>query len=134
MQIPLDQQPQSNPIRFIPSENKPGKEARASVRKKFPGKVRISGDQSNRFVFGRVFDVSMTGASVVIEDILPWKKVVKIDFDIFHNGKRFVFSMQAVPLYNILMSGAGYKCGFQFGPPAPEALTTLGALMESDGV
>ncbi len=133
MQIPLDQQPDSNPIRFIPSEKKSGPEARAAVRKKFPGKARIAGDQSGRYVFGRIFDVSLTGVSVVIGDVLPWKKVVKIDIDIFHNGKRFAFSMQAVPVYNILMSGSGYKCGFQFGPATPEAQATLGALMESDG-
>jgi hypothetical protein len=132
MQIPLDEPPESNHIRFIPSENKPGREARAAIRKKFPGKARIAGDNSGKYVFGKVFDVSSSGVSVIIEDMLPWKKVVKIDIDIFHNGKRFVFSMQAVPVYNILVSGSGYKCGFQFGPPTPEAQKTLGALMESD--
>ena len=133
MQIPLDEPPESNQFRFIPSEKEKTKEARVAVRKKFPGKARISGDNSGRFVIGRIFDVSLSGASVIIENILPWKKVVKVDIDVFHNGKRFAFSMQAVPVYNILVSGSGYKCGFQFGPPTPEAQKTLGALMESDG-
>ena len=132
MQIPLDQPAESNHIRFIPSENKAGKDARAAVRKKFPGKARLSGDNSGRFIMGRVFDVSITGASVIVEDMLPWKKIVKLDIDIFHNGKRFVFSIQAVPVYSVLVSGTGYKIGFQFGPPTPEAQKTLGLLMESD--
>jgi hypothetical protein len=133
MQIPLDQPPESNQIRFIPSESKKDKEARVAIRKKFPGKARVSGDGSGRFVLGRIYDVSLSGVSVIFEDILPWKKIVKVDVDIFHNGKRFVFSMQAVPVYNILVSGSGYKCGFQFGPPTPEAQKTLGLLMESAG-
>ena len=132
MQIPLDKPIEANHIRFIPSEGKAGKDARAAVRKRFPGKARISGDASGRFVSGKIFDVSMTGASVVIDDVLPWKKVVKLEIDIFHNGKRFVFMVQAVLVYSVLVSGSGYKFGFQFGPPTPEASKTLGALMESD--
>lgn len=132
MQIPLDKPIESNHIRYIPSENKSESEARAAIRKKFPGKVRIVGDNTGRFVIGKVFDVSLTGASVIVDDMLPWKKIVKLDIDIFHNGRRFVFTVQAVPVYSVLVSGAGYKFGFQFGPPTPEASKTLGALMESD--
>ena len=131
MQIPLDQPTESNHIRFIPSESKAGKEARAAIRKRFNGKARISGD-NGAYVVARVFDVSQTGSSLIVEDMLPWKKIVKLDVDIFHNGKRFVFSIQAVPVYSVLVSGSGYKIGFQFGPPSTETLKTLGLLMESD--
>ncbi len=132
MQIPLDKPIEANHIRFIPSEGKDGKEARAAIRKRFPGRARITGDASGRFVIGKIYDVSSTGASVIVDDMLPWKKVVKLDIDIFHNGRRFVFTVQAVPVYSVLVSGSGYKFGFQFGPPTPEASKTLGALMESD--
>ena len=131
MQIPLDQPLESNHVRFIPSENKAGKEARAAIRKRFNGKARVSGDNGS-YVQARVFDVSLTGSSLLVEDMLPWKKVVKLDMDIFHNGRRFAFSIQAVPVYSVLISGSGYKIGFQFGPPSPETLKTLGLLMESD--
>ena len=132
MQIPLDKPIESNHIRYIPSENKAGIEARAAIRKRFPGKARLSGDQSGRYILGKIFDVSMSGASIIVEDMLPWKKIVNLDIDIFHNGRRFAFSIQSVPVYNVLVSGSGYKFGFQFGPPTPEASKTLGLLMESD--
>jgi hypothetical protein len=75
-------------------------------------------------------DISATGACVTVEDLIPGKKVYNLEFDIFHNGRRYLFAVQAVPVYSVLVSGKGYKVGFQFGPRSPECAKSLGDLMD----
>ena len=105
------------------------KDSRSEVRKKFAGKVKVSlnGQLVNA---GRLFDISMTGVSVIVENIIP-KKAYTLEVDVFHDGKRYLFTVQGVPLYNILVSGRGYKIGFQFGPPGTAMPPELGNLMEA---
>ena len=105
------------------------KDSRSEVRKKFAGKVKVSlnGQLVNA---GRWFDISMTGVSVIVENIIP-KKAYTLEVDVFHDGKRYLFTVQGVPLYNILVSGRGYKIGFQFGPPGTAMPPELGNLMEA---
>jgi hypothetical protein len=109
--------------------NASAKDARNETRKKFAGKVKIylQGQPING---GRLFDISMTGVSVLLENIIP-KKPYTLEIDIFHDGKRYFFNVQGIPLYNILVSGKGYKIGFQFGPPGAALPPELGNLMES---
>jgi hypothetical protein len=110
---------------FIPGS----KDARNESRKKFAGKVKIY--LQNQVVdSGRLFDISMTGLSVILENILP-KKPYNLEVDVFHDGKRYYFNVQGLPLYNILVSGKGYKIGFQFGPPGTAMPPELGNLMEA---
>jgi hypothetical protein len=110
---------------FIPG----AKDSRNETRKKFPGKVKIY--LHNQSVdTGRLFDISMTGLSVILENILP-KKAYTLEVDIFHDGKRYYFHVQGMPLYNILVSGKGYKIGFQFGPPGSAMPAELSSLMEA---
>jgi hypothetical protein len=105
------------------------KDSRSETRKKFAGKVKIA--FNNQLVdSGRMYDISMTGVSVMLESSLP-KKAYTLEVDIFHDGKRYFFNVQGVPLYNILVSGKGYKIGFQFGPPGATLPQELGNLMES---
>ena len=104
-------------------------DSRNELRKKFAGKVKISlnGQMVNG---GRLFDISMTGVSVILENIIP-KKAYTLEVDVFHDGKRYLFTVKGVPLYNILVSGKGYKIGFQFGPPGTAMPHELGNLMEA---
>ena len=105
------------------------KDTRSETRKKFAGKIRIV--LNNQVVnSGRLFDISMTGVSVMLESIIP-KKAYTLEVDVFHDGKRYFFIVQGVPLYNILVSGKGYKIGFQFGPPGATLPPELGNLMEA---
>lgn len=105
------------------------KDSRNETRRKFAGKVKVSlnGQLVNA---GRMFDISMTGVSVILETIIP-KKAYTLEVDIFHDGKRYLFTVQGVPLYNILVSGKGYKIGFQFGPPGTAMPPELGNLMDT---
>ncbi len=105
------------------------KDGRNELRRKFAGKVKVSlnGQLVNA---GRLFDISMTGVSVILETIIP-KKAYTLEVDVFHDGKRYFFTVQGVPLYNILVSGKGYKIGFQFGPPGTAMPHELGNLMEA---
>lgn len=79
---------------------------------------------------GKMLDVSKTGASVMMEDLLPVKKTCTLDVDIFLNGKRYAFSVPALSVYAVLASGKGFKVGFQFGPCTPSASQTLDDLLK----
>lgn len=102
---------------------------RAAERKKVNGRARLILG-STLVCSARMVDVSSTGACVTVEDLIPGKKVYNLEFDIFHTGRRYLFAVQGVPVYSVLVSGKGYKVGFQFGPRSPEAAKSLGDLMD----
>lgn len=105
------------------------RDARAAERKKVNGRAKLILG-STLVCHARMVDVSTTGACVTVEDLIPGKKVYNLEFDIFHTGRRYLFAVQGVPVYSVLVSGKGYKVGFQFGPRSPEAAKSLGDLME----
>ena len=105
------------------------RDARAAERKKVNGRAKLILG-GTLICNARMVDVSATGACVTVEDLIPGKKVYNLEFDIFHNGRRYVFAVQAVPVYSVLVSGKGYKVGFQFGPRSPETAKSLGDLMD----
>ena len=118
---------EGQPFKFIPPEKK---DARNAVRKRFSGRVKILADGT--LVKGKVFDLSLTGTSVLIDDLLKsGRKLVKVHFDIFHQGKNYVFEAPASPVYSVLVSGSGYKIGMQFGTLEDAHKATLGLLLES---
>ena len=117
----------ASPFSVIPGTSK---DARTATRKRFNGRVKIIA--AGNLVRGKVFDVSMTGASVLIEDLLSsGRKMVQIQFDIFHNGKSYVFDVPSAPVYSVLVSGSGYKIGVQFGTASEINALTLARLMET---
>jgi hypothetical protein len=106
------------------------KEARQALRKRFSGRVKVLADGA--LVRGKVFDVSLTGASILRDDLLrSGRKLVQVQFEIFHNGKNYAFEAPAAPVYSVLVSGSGYKIGMQFGTLADTHMVTLGRLMEA---
>lgn len=110
------------------SSARAGVEARAAERKLVNGRVRVTLG-GGTVIMGKMLDVSMLGASLMLEDLLAVKKTCTLDCDIFHNGKRYVFSVPAVSVHAVLASGKGFKVGFQFGPRTPAATHTLDALL-----
>jgi hypothetical protein len=66
---------------------------------------------------------------VLLDDMVPVKKVCTFECDIFQNGIRRVFSAPAVSVYGVLASGHGFKVGFQFGPRSSAALKTIADIM-----
>jgi hypothetical protein len=112
-----------------PASAAPGRiEARAAERKKVSGRARFT-LQNGRQMAGKVLDLSATGASVMLEDMVASKQTGTLECDIFQNGKRFVFSVPAMSVYGVLVSGKGFKVGFMFGPRSPAATKTIAELV-----
>ncbi len=104
------------------------KEARSVERKLVSGRARVIRNAAQPLV-GKTVDISETGACILMDDMLPSKTACVLEFDIFHNGKRYVFSTTAQVVYGIFSSGRGFKVGFQFGPRSPEASSSIAALV-----
>jgi hypothetical protein len=105
------------------------RDSRAADRKKVNGRAKLIMGGA-LIANSRLVDISLTGSCVTVDDLIPGKKVYNLEFDIFHNGRRYVFGVQGVPVYSVLVSGKGYKVGFQFGPRSPETAKALGDLFE----
>ena len=118
------------PLMSIPPDKPQTKESRAAVRKKVPGRARVRLGQQQIY-FGKMIDISMTGASILCEEIIPSRKIVDLEIDIFHEGRKCYFVVQAIAVHHVLVGGKGYKIGLQFGPLTPEAVKSLGLLLES---
>jgi hypothetical protein len=111
------------------SETLPAKiEARAAERKKMSGRARVV-LPGGFAAFGKMVDMSLTGACVMMEDTLPNRVSCVLEFDIFHNGKRHAFSTSAVSVYGVLASGKGFKVGFQFGACGAAATKCIAELV-----
>ena len=117
-----DDQPQPAPM---PT----GADARTAERKKVSGRARIVLQGGGAHLVGKMVDISVNGACVLLDDMFPIKKVCTFECDIFQNGTRRVFSAPAVSVYGVLASGHGFKVGFQFGPRSSAALKTIADIM-----
>lgn len=106
-----------------------GSDARTAERKKVSGRARVVFSAGNQRA-GKMVDLSVSGACVLMEDPLPVKQTCTLECDIFQNGVRQVFSVPAVTAYGVLASGQGYKVGFQFGPSSAAASNAIAALLK----
>lgn len=106
-----------------------GRDARAAERKKVSGRARVT---LNGHVvgMGKMVDISISGACVMLDDMLPTKKICTLDIDIFHDGKRFLINVPAMSVYGVLAGSKGFKIGFQFGPRSPAASKSLEELLK----
>lgn len=112
-----------------PQPTPTGADARTAERKKVTGRVRILLQGAGASVSGKMVDISVNGACVLLDDMVPVKKMCTLECDIFQNGTRRVFSAPAVSVYGVLASGHGFKIGFQFGPRSSAALKTIADIM-----
>jgi hypothetical protein len=100
---------------------------RLAERKVVNGKAQIALG-SGFSMGGKLIDLSEGGVCVMLDDPITIKKVCNISCNIFHNGKGYTFSLPSVVAYCVLVSGRGYKVGFQFGPrnaAASQAITDV---------
>ncbi|OYU42747.1 MAG: hypothetical protein CFE44_22275, partial [Burkholderiales bacterium PBB4] len=107
----------------------PPTEARTAVRKKVTGRARLVLQGSQTALSAKVMDISSTGACVLMEDMLPLRKLCQLSCDIFHEGRRYAFSTQAITVYSVLASSMGFKIGLHFGPHDAQTAQTLAALV-----
>ena len=102
--------------------------ARRDERMKVNGRaqVRMPGTGS---ASGRMVDISLGGACVLMDDPLRAKTSCMLEIDVFHNGRRHMFTCPAVCIYAVLAAGKGFKVGFQFGARDRAATSALAALL-----
>ncbi len=102
--------------------------ARRDERIKLNGRasVRLAGAPT---LSGRMVDISQGGVCVLMDDPLRAKTTCTLEVDVFHKGKRQVFSCPAVCVYAVLAAGKGFKVGFQFGACDRVARSVLAALL-----
>jgi hypothetical protein len=108
---------------------KPLAEARAAVRRKFSGRVRLTFDVGNP-TDAKMIDMSVSGACLLVEQMVHAKTPCTLACNIFHEGKAYVFRVRAVAVYSVLASGKGFKVGFQFGPHDEATASQIAALMQ----
>lgn len=113
----------------LPAPMPTGADARTAERKKVSGRARIVLQGGGASLVGKMVDISVSGACVLLDDMVPVKKVCTLECDIFQNGTRRMFSAPAVSVYGVLASGHGFKVGFQFGPRSSAALKTIADIM-----
>lgn len=106
-----------------------GIDARTAERKRVSGRARILLQSGGAILVGKMVDISVSGACVLLDDMVPVKKTCTLECDIFQNGARQVFSVPAVSVYGVLASGHGFKVGFQFGPRSPATLKAISDIM-----
>jgi hypothetical protein len=90
------------------------KDTRAASRKLVNGRARYSWSGGSES--GKMIDLSTAGACILVENSVAAKRVGTLECDIFHNGKRYAFSVPAVCAYSVLAGSKGVKIGLQFGP------------------
>ena len=120
----------TSPVQEVAKASKaqPHPEARAAIRKKLSGRVRLTfgvGTPTD----AKVIDMSVTGICLLVEQMVHAKTPCTLACNIFHEGKAHVFSLRAVAVYSVLASGQGFKVGFQFGPHDEAAAAQIAALM-----
>lgn len=103
---------------------------RLAERKMVNGKAQIALG-SGFSVGGKLVDLSEGGVCVMLDDPVTIKKVCNISCNIFQNGKSYAFSLASVVAYCVLVSGRGYKVGFQFGPRSPAVAQTIADVLKS---
>ena len=107
---------------------KPLAEARAAVRRKFSGRVRLTFDVGTP-TDAKMIDMSVSGVCLLVEQMLHAKTPCALACNIFHEGKAYIFNVRAVAVYSVLASGKGFKVGFQFGPQDDATAAKIAALM-----
>lgn len=129
----LAREGRSAPI-FVPGSPSVGRDngldtnARRDERVKVNGRARIRVPDAGS-ASGRMVDISLGGACVLMEDPLRAKTACLLEIDVFHNGRRHVFTCPAVCVYAVLAAGKGFKVGFQFGAVDRAATSALTALL-----
>lgn len=103
---------------------------RLAERKFVSGKAQIALGSSFS-VDGKLIDLSEGGVSVMLDDPVTIKKVCNISCHIFQNGKSYRFSLPSVVVHCVLVSGRGYKVGFQFGLRSPAATQTIADVLKA---
>lgn len=109
---------------------KPGatrQDERAAKRYPCSGRAKIL-TNSGRSIDGRMFDISMTGASVLLDDRVPFDGRCTITVSVYKGGVLHHFQVHARFVHASLAGQTGFKHGFEFDAPDSAATKSLAAL------
>lgn len=91
----------------------PGQEARGAPRKAVSGRVRVVTDSGVKQA-GRLVDMSALGFCALLDDPVKAGVLCLIDCEVTVRGSPGAISAIAKAIQSILVSGKGYRVGFQF--------------------
>ena len=107
----------------------PGNRQEERAAKRYPcsGKARIV-TSSGATVEGRMFDISMTGASVLLDDRANFGTRCTIAITVYKGGTLHNIQATARFVHASLAGQSGFKHGFEFDSPDAAAVKSLAAL------
>lgn len=91
----------------------PGQESRAAPRKPVGGRVKVTTDSGAKQA-GRLVDMSALGFGAMLDEPVKAGALCLIDCEVTLRGSPRVISAIARAIQSILVSGKGYRVGFQF--------------------
>jgi hypothetical protein len=100
---------------------------RAAKRYPCSGRAKIL-TSTGRSIDGRMFDISMTGASLLLEDRVAFEGRCTITISVYKAGTLHHFQVRARFVHASLAGQSGFKHGFEFETPDSAATKALAAL------
>lgn len=91
----------------------PNQDARASPRKAVAGRLKLTTDSGAKHA-GRLVDMSAHGFCALLEDPVKLGILCLVDCEVSLRGAPQVISAIARSIHSVLVSGKGYRVGFQF--------------------
>ena len=116
---------ETNPLTSRPQGNR--QDERAAKRYPCSGKAKIV-TSSGGTIDGRMFDISMTGASVLLDDRANFGARCTIAITVYKSGILHNFQVTARFVHASLAGQTGFKHGFEFDNPDNNAVKSLAAL------
>ena len=113
-----------------PGSDKAGanrQDGRAAKRYPCSGRAKIL-TSAGRSIDGRMFDISMTGASLLLEDRITFEGGCTITISVYKAGTLHHFQVRARFVHASLAGQTGFKHGFEFDAPDQSATKALAAL------
>lgn len=105
-----------------------GHEARTAPRKAVAGRVRLATDAGVKQT-GRLVDLSANGFCALLDDPVKLGVLCLIDCDVNLRGQPRVISAVAKSVHSVLVSGKGYRVGFQFTAVSDGSVDVVRALL-----
>ncbi len=102
-------------------------EERAAKRFPCSGKAKIL-TADGRSIDARMFDISMTGASLFAEDRITFHAPCTLTISVYKGGALHHFQVRARFVHASLAGHSGFKHGFEFQNPDSAATYALAAL------
>jgi hypothetical protein len=126
--------PASNPLGATTLDTTGGAKTGANrqderTAKRYPcsGRAKIL-TAKGRSIDGRMFDISMTGASLLLEDRIPFDAPCTITISVYKGGVLHHFQVHARFVHASLAGQTGFKHGFEFQGLDNAATQALAAL------